>query len=110
MNFRCFILFILMSAVLANAGHSAKSVQFGSFTPEQFQDYWYNHGAEISRFSLQQLRYGEIHDGDESSRRARFERLGLPLDETVKGIPLPAEYGAFDRNPTRKRGKTLRPR
>ena len=64
MNFRCFILFILMSAVLANAGHSAESVQFGSFTPEQFQDYWYNHGAEISRFSLQQLRYGEIHDGD----------------------------------------------
>jgi regulator of RNase E activity RraA len=26
----------------------------------------------------------EIHVGDERSRRARFERLGVPLDETVK--------------------------
>jgi regulator of RNase E activity RraA len=27
----------------------------------------------------------EIHEGDEKGRRARFERLGLPLDETVEG-------------------------
>jgi regulator of RNase E activity RraA len=26
----------------------------------------------------------EIHDGDQSGRRERFERLGLPLDETVR--------------------------
>ncbi len=64
MNFRCFILILLMSLGLANAAHSAGPLQFGSFTPEQFRDYWYSHGAEISRFSLQQLRYGEIHDGD----------------------------------------------
>ncbi len=38
--------------------------QFGTHTGDQFQDYWYNHGAEISRFSLQQMRYGEIHEGD----------------------------------------------
>ena len=29
-----------------------------------FQDYWYNHGAEISRFFLQQMRYGKIHQED----------------------------------------------
>lgn len=33
-------------------------------THEEFQDYWYNHGAEISRYRLQQARYGELHDGD----------------------------------------------
>jgi regulator of RNase E activity RraA len=27
----------------------------------------------------------EINEGDERSRRGRFERLGIPLDETVRG-------------------------
>lgn len=29
-----------------------------------FEDYWYNHGAEITRYRLEQARYGEIHRGD----------------------------------------------
>lgn len=64
MKFHCFILIFLLSAGLAATAHSNELPQFGSFTAEQFRDYWYNHGAEISRFSLQQLRYGEIHKGD----------------------------------------------
>ena len=28
-----------------------------------FHSYWYNHGAEITRFELEQSRYGEIHPG-----------------------------------------------
>jgi hypothetical protein len=33
--------------------------------PEErnFHSYWYNHGAEITRFELEQGRYGEIHSG-----------------------------------------------
>ena len=33
--------------------------------PEEkdFHSYWYNHGAEISRFELEQSRYGEVHSG-----------------------------------------------
>ena len=31
---------------------------------EQFQNYWYPHGAEISRYRLEQARYGDIHSGD----------------------------------------------
>ena len=33
--------------------------------PEEndFHSYWYNHGAEITRFELEQSRYGEIHPG-----------------------------------------------
>jgi len=33
-------------------------------TIDQFNAYWYPKGAEISRFSLAQARYGEIHQGD----------------------------------------------
>jgi hypothetical protein len=36
-----------------------------SSLPEEkdFHSYWYNHGAEITRFELEQSRYGEIHPG-----------------------------------------------
>ncbi|MCP5003017.1 MAG: hypothetical protein GY941_03570, partial [Planctomycetes bacterium] len=30
---------------------------------KDFYSYWHNHGAEISRFELEQVRYGEIHPG-----------------------------------------------
>jgi len=30
---------------------------------DEFHPYWYNHGAEITRFELEQSRYGEIHSG-----------------------------------------------
>jgi hypothetical protein len=33
-------------------------------TREQFQNYWYPNGAEISRYRLEQARYGDIHSGD----------------------------------------------
>lgn len=44
--------------------NASDNLQFGTYTPDQFHDYWYNQGAEISCYALQQARYGEIHDGD----------------------------------------------
>jgi len=65
MNIRCMALIILILAgAPAAAAHTDTLPQFGTHTRDQFQDYWYHHGAEISRFSLQQMRYGEIHQGD----------------------------------------------
>jgi len=65
MNIRPMVLTIFILAGLpAAAAHTDNLPQFGTHTRDQFQDYWYNHGAEISRFSLQQTRYGEIHQGD----------------------------------------------
>ena len=65
MNIRHMALTIFILAGLpAAVAYPDKLPQFGTHTRDQFQDYWYNHGAEISRFSLQQMRYGEIHDGD----------------------------------------------
>ena len=60
---KVFIIFILVG-LSASIAHADKSPQFGTYTQDQFHDYWYNHGAEMSRFSLKQMRYGEIHKGD----------------------------------------------
>ena len=63
---RCFIaLIILLSGGLYAVNvYSDDKISLGTYTPAQFRDYWYNHGAEISRFNLHQMRYGEIHQGD----------------------------------------------
>lgn len=39
-------------------------LEFPAVSKETFRDYWYNNGAEISRYSLEQARYGEIHKGE----------------------------------------------
>jgi len=65
MNIRMMIFTIFMLAGLSAAfAHADNLPRFEAHTRDQFQDYWYNHGAEISRFSLEQMRYGEIHQGD----------------------------------------------
>jgi hypothetical protein len=63
---RCFVaLIMLLSASLYAVNvYSFDKISFGTYTAAQFRDYWYNHGAEISRFNLHQMRYGEIHQGD----------------------------------------------
>jgi len=65
MKIRFNLLIILLTVGLsAGSVHSGDVNHFGTYTPDQFRDYWYNRGAEISRFTLQQMRYGEIHEGD----------------------------------------------
>jgi len=65
MKMRYRLLIILLTVGLsAGSVYSDDAIHFGTYTPDQFRDYWYNHGAEISRFTLQQMRYGEIHQGD----------------------------------------------
>ena len=65
MKILCASLIILLSLCIPWASaYPYEPFQFGTYTPDQFRDYWYNQGAEISRFSLQQMRYGEIHSGD----------------------------------------------
>jgi len=62
---RLVLFFILLSAGFSGGNaYSGDAVQFETYTPAQFRDYWYNHGAELSRFTLKQMRYGEIHEGD----------------------------------------------
>lgn len=42
----------------------AKRPEITEVSSDNFEDYWYNYGAEITRYRLEQARYGEIHQGD----------------------------------------------
>jgi hypothetical protein len=89
--YRMVLSIFLLAGLSATASHADKLPQFGTPTQNQFQDYWYNHGAELSRFSLRQMRYGEIHEGDavlepywklhSNKDRRRLEGLGLSARE-----------------------------
>jgi hypothetical protein len=62
--FRILAGIVMMSLLLPANGRAADSPHLGTYTPDRFRDYGYNRGAEMSRFSLQQVHYGEIHAGD----------------------------------------------
>ena len=59
LKLQCIILLTTLSVVFLHSMPVALSL------PEEkdFHSYWYNHGAEITRFELEQSRYGEIHPG-----------------------------------------------
>lgn len=62
---RTMLLFISISiCFMVSAVHAAETSFLGTYTPQQFQHYWFSSKAELSRYSLQQARYGEIHKGD----------------------------------------------
>jgi hypothetical protein len=64
-NRHFFILFISAAiGISAGSVYSYDTAEFETYTPARFRDYWYNHGAELSHFTLEQIRYGEIHEGD----------------------------------------------
>ena len=56
--------FLTLLSSLLIAGDSLLSATVGTVNKETFSEYWYTKGAEISRFVLNQSRYGEIHTGD----------------------------------------------
>ena len=54
---------IILLATLSVAFLHAMSVAFSLPDESDFHSYWYNYGAEITRFELEQSRYGESHSG-----------------------------------------------
>ncbi len=42
----------------------SQSIKEANHTADQFNNYWYDGNAEITRYELKQSRYGEIHEGD----------------------------------------------
>ena len=56
---QCIILLTVLSLVFLHYMPTAFSLPDES----DFHSYWYDHGAEITRFELEQSRYGEIHPG-----------------------------------------------
>jgi len=61
------LLFFISGAALFCPGCSeatSKKTEYKRPTGEEFNNYWFQGLAEISRFDLEQARYGEIHKGD----------------------------------------------
>jgi hypothetical protein len=54
----------ILFGLIAIEAQSYQRTDISAYAPNEFRDYWYSRGAEISRFSLEQVRYGEIHQGD----------------------------------------------
>ena len=60
------ILFLVSVSIffITTAGYSFETSSFETYSDQQFRKYWFSGKGEISRFSLEQARYGEIHKGD----------------------------------------------
>ncbi len=86
----------IIMALLTTAIDTLRSeeTQFGTYTPAQFRDYWYNRGAELSRFTLQQMRYGENHQGDAV--------LVFVTEEMNPAIQVKADYAGPENIPVLK--------
>ncbi|MCR4289919.1 MAG: hypothetical protein NUV86_06635, partial [Candidatus Scalindua sp.] len=56
---KCIVLLTTMFVVFSHY----TSVAFSLPEEKDFHSYWYNYGAEITRFELEQSRYGEVHPG-----------------------------------------------
>jgi hypothetical protein len=56
---------ILAVTVLSSVtGCSIQSKESPKELSQEFKDYWYSGKAELTRYKLEQVRYGEIHEGD----------------------------------------------
>jgi len=79
-------LFALVGPILPNAAHADEL--FVPSTSPQFKKYWYAGEAEISRYDLKQVRYGEVHEGDAVMI---FVTENFLADEQVKDEGWPSE-------------------
>ncbi|HEY7862088.1 MAG TPA: hypothetical protein VIE39_00415 [Thermoanaerobaculia bacterium] len=64
MNNVLLMLALFLTPVSAGAAASAPRPPAGPADPEAFGKYWYAGKAELTRYSLEQARYGEIHSGE----------------------------------------------
>ena len=51
---------IFISTISCSVVNSQENVELS----QEFKDYWYQGKAELTRYKLEQARYGEIHEGD----------------------------------------------
>jgi len=90
------IFLVLITGLTAFACTTVNSQEPNIETPpnKQFNDYWYAGEAELTRYQLEQSRYGEIHEGDavlifvtedfRTDKQVKYE--GGPRDNKVKSV------------------------
>lgn len=84
----------LILACQASAGSA------GAALPAEFGDYWYRGQAELTSYTLEQARYGELHDGHavlifvtedfSRSKQVKLDRPETAGDDAVKVLKLNA--------------------
>lgn len=62
--FRLTILIAVAMTLLCCTEANSQKAKFASPDSKEFKEYWYSGKAELSRYELEQARYGEIHKGD----------------------------------------------
>lgn len=61
---RILLMFLSVTSVVACTSIDAQTPSIDRPSERQFNDYWYAGDGEITRYELQQARYGEVHNGD----------------------------------------------
>ena len=73
---------LIVTCLLLACGAGITPVENGTApNSEQFNSYWYSGKAELNKYALEQVRYGEVHDGEAVFV---FVTEDLLLDEQVK--------------------------
>lgn len=57
-------LIVIMLIILGCSTVNSQETKVKPPTSDEFNDYWYTGKAELTRYKLEQARYGEIHNGD----------------------------------------------
>lgn len=63
-NFKTIATIIFALTVLGCSNASSQEKKVKQPLSREFSDYWYGGKAELTRYKLEQVRYGEIHEGD----------------------------------------------
>ena len=63
-KFKLILLVAFIISILDCAPVSSQENHIAPPTSQEFNDYWYAGKAELTRYKLEQARYGEIHEGD----------------------------------------------
>lgn len=94
---RLYVLILLTGILIAGCGQSQNSSEG---VPVSFGDYWYNGQAEITSYTLQQGRYGELHGGDavlifvtedfSVEKQVKLDRPDAAKEDAVKVLKLNA--------------------
>jgi len=56
--------FLLLLLIAFYSGSAGTAESGSEYRGEGFNGYWYNGEAELTRYQLQQVRYGDVHEGD----------------------------------------------
>ena len=73
------LVFLLFFGCKNGLSEKSSNAEFANFVSNEskFDDYWYQGKAELSSYTLEQARYGEIHKGEAVYFYIRFDPVSI---------------------------------